>query len=409
MISQIPDALQRMKIPELTEFIGMSLREAERGLEAIKSHEFELDATYANTHRFPSPTWAVPTFIESANGKGMTYTPYRGDKLVRQAVAQNIQSSFGITTQDNSDVILTPGTQAALFEAISALISPGDTVMVPDPDYLTTERILKYLGANVIRIPMVWEHENNIQGYGQLDFNVLNEALKSRPKLFIFSHPNNPTGTIYSDKTLSTLATLAIENDFVVISDELYCRLVFDGRKFSHIANFPGMKERTITLLGPSKTESLSGYRLGVAVAPSEIIELMEDLQSVTALRAPAYSQLLLAKWLVEDTEFLKDRISDYQIQRDYTVQRLNESGYFEVAPNYGSAYLFPKVLIDIPDYTLVTALKEIAGVVVNPGYQFGIRGLRHVRICFAQDEKLWDRALDRIFKVMATLSAKSV
>ena len=161
MISHIPDALQRMKIPDLTEFIGMSLREAERGLEAIKSHELELDATYANTHRFPSPTWAVPTFIESANGKGMTYTPYRGDKLVRQAVAQNIQSSFGITTQGDTDVILTPGTQAALFEAIFALVSPGDTVMVPDPDYLTTERILKYLGANVIRIPMVWEHENN--------------------------------------------------------------------------------------------------------------------------------------------------------------------------------------------------------------------------------------------------------
>src|SRR5690606_2385037 len=115
-----------------------------------------LDATYADTHRFPPPEWALPTFVAAASGEGMTYTPYRGDRGVREAVARNISEHLGVPADGPADVILTPGTQGALFIALAAILSPGDLVLLPDPDYLSTERMLRYFGAQVERIPMVW-------------------------------------------------------------------------------------------------------------------------------------------------------------------------------------------------------------------------------------------------------------
>lgn len=395
-----PAAVQRLDLPEAEEYVGVSVRAAERELEQAAAPGPVLDATYANTHRFPAPDYALDAFVRAASGDGMTYTPYIGDAGVRAALESNIETHLGLTARGGYGAILTPGTQGALFIALSAVLEAGDTVILPDPDYLSTERTLRYLGAEVIRVPVLYEDR---EGRPVLDPDAVTAAARQNPKLFIFSHPNNPTGAVYADETLELISRLAQEKDFLVLADQLYCRLVYDGQEFTHIANLDGMRERTITTLGPSKTESLSGYRLGVAVAPAELLERMEDIQSVTALRAPAYAQHLLAHWLADDGDYVAQRIGEYQAIRDWTVARLNESGLFSVTPSWGTSYIFPKVLVEASDQELAVAIKEQAGVVVNPGYQFGPRGVKHMRLCIAQDEEEWSTALDRLIEVVGT------
>ncbi|BDY26700.1 aminotransferase class I/II-fold pyridoxal phosphate-dependent enzyme [Mycolicibacterium mageritense] len=394
----VPAAIQRMAMPELEPEIGTSLWSAERELSRTPlAPGYFLDATYADTHRFPPPEWTLSTFAESAGGAGMTYTPYRGDAGVREAVAANVQAVLGLPAATSDEVILTPGTQGALFITLAAIIEPGDIVILPDPDYLSTERTLRYFGAKVVRVPVVFADE----GRPVLDPDQLRAAAKLNPKLMVFSHPNNPTGMIYDDSTLALIAELAQTYDFRVLADQLYCRLIYDNETFTHISGLDGMKERTITLLGPSKTESLSGFRIGVAVASSELIEVMEEVQSCSALRAPAYAQHLLARWLADDQDFVASRIVEYQALRDTTVKRINTSSVMTVRPCYGSAYVFPEITVDATEQQVAIALKRDAGIVVNPGYQSGLRGRGHIRLCFAQDEAVWDNALDKILDVV--------
>jgi aspartate/methionine/tyrosine aminotransferase len=231
-------------------------------------------------------------------------------------------------------------------------------------------------------------------------------ALAARkPKLFIFSHPNNPTGAVYDDATLELIAELAEQHDFLILADELYCRLVYDNEGFTHIANLGSLAERTITTLGPSKTESLSGYRLGVAVAPLALIERMEDIQSITALRAPAYAQHVLSHWLQDDGDYVADRTLEYAAIREQTVDTLNASGVMKAERSWGSSYIFPRVLVPGADQDIALALKERAGVIVNPGYQFGPRGEGHMRLCIAQDETEWAEKLDLMVGVLRSFA----
>ncbi|RCK69076.1 aminotransferase class I/II-fold pyridoxal phosphate-dependent enzyme [Desertihabitans brevis] len=397
-MSHLPTALARLDLPEMQRHIGSSVREAERELEQAPGPHDLVDATYADTHRFPPPEWTTETLLRASTGGGMTYTPYRGDAGVRGAVAQNLREVLGLPAVDGVEPILTPGTQGALFVALASVLEPGDVVLLPDPDYLSTERMLRWFGAEVVRIPMRFPEAD---GRPVLDAEALAAAAARGPRLLVFSHPNNPTGMVYADTTLTQIAELAVQHDFTVLADQLYCRLVYDGEAFTHLANLPGMSERTITLLGPSKTESMSGFRLGVALAPDALVDRMEDVQSCTALRAPAYAQHLLTRWLADDQDYLRLRVKEYQALRDTTVATLNGSGLMRVRPSYGTSYVFPEVLTDVGDRELSLRLKADAGVVVNPGYQFGEAGLGHLRLCFAQDEQVWEAALGRILDVV--------
>lgn len=394
---RLPDALSRLAVPEMSTEIGMSLRDAERDLAAVPAPGGLLDATAADTHRFPPPDWALPAFTEAASGAGATYTPYRGDAGVREALHRNIPTVLGVPVASPANVILTPGTQGALFIAIASIIEPGDLVLLPDPDYMSTARILRYFGARVRRIPIVWPET----GRPALDLDAFDEALGDDPRLMIFSHPNNPSGVIYGEETIAAIAERARRHDLTVIADELYSRLVYDGEPFFHLAAQDGMAERTVTLLGPSKTESLSGYRLGVAVGPDELVDRMDDVQACTALRAPSYAQHLLSHWLAEDAEYVAQRIKEYTVLRDTTVATLNASGIFQVRPSFGTAYVFPRLLTGADDHEVAKRLKA-AGVLVNPGYHFGPSGHGHMRLCFAHEEAKWEAALNRMIEVLS-------
>jgi len=399
-----PDRITRLDLPERSSLIGTSLRAAERELEdnARKCAPL-VDLTYADTARFPAPPWAIKAFTEAAVRGGMSYTPYKGDGEVRERLAPNLSTFLGISVNPSAELILTPGTQAALFAALATIVENGDSVVMVDPDYLANERLLRYFGANVVHIPLTWKESDTT-----LDLDALEEAFKQHPKAFLFSNPNNPTGTIHSIETIRRIADLATKYDVFVVADELYSRLVYDGRKFHHLTAIDGMRERTITLLGPSKTESMSGYRLGVAVGPRELIDRMEDVQSIAALRAPAYAQRILVHWLKDDHELVAQRVKEYQLLRDIVVRRFQQTEFLRAVPSGGTSYIFPSIVgIEASDQEIALRLQHDAGVIINPGYQSGPRGIGHFRICFAQDETILEQVLDRIVNTLGRIHSE--
>ncbi|MBB4919195.1 pyridoxal phosphate-dependent aminotransferase [Streptosporangium saharense] len=389
--------LRATHLPERARYIGTSVREADLSLRLDGAGHGLLDTTHFDTVRFPPPDWALETFTRAAGDGELAYTAYRGDDAVRRACAGPVSELLGVEVDPGRNLVLTAGTQNGLFTTLSALVDDGDTVALADPEYLFVERMLRFLGANVVRVGMIDGPDGP-----QLDLDALEEVARDGVKLLLTSNPNNPTGSVYTEATVRGLAGLAVRHDFLVVVDELYCRLVYPGVPFFHLAAQPGMAERTVTMLGGSKTESLSGFRIGVVVAPAEIVDAIEQVMAMTCLRAPAYAQHLLTRWLVDDQEFVRRRVEELRAIRDLTVDRLRQVDGLVVRPGNGTAYLWPDVsALGLSDVAVAGLLQREAGVVVSPGYQFGPSGVGRFRVCYARDEAQWESALDRMVKAL--------
>jgi aspartate/methionine/tyrosine aminotransferase len=392
--------LKRTHMPARSAQIGKSVREADRSLGLTGGNPDLLDATHFDTVRFPAPHWAKPLYAQAEADGSLAYTPYRGHPAVLEALQSSVGALLG-TPVNASNVALTPGSQAGLFTTLSALVDEGDLVLLADPDYLFVERILAFLGARVERIPVIEDGDVAL-----LDLDRIEWLLPERPKLFVFSHPNNPTGAAYGSDTINRLAELAVAGNFRVLVDQLYCRLVYPGFEYVHLAGVDGMADRCITILGPSKTESLTGYRVGVVVGPTDVMSAVEQTLTVTSLRAPAYGQHLLTKWLVEDDDFVRTRIAELAQLRDLTIKRLLEVPGLRLKPREGTAYVFPDVSdLGRTDEEIAAALQREANVIVSPGYQFGPRGVGHFRACYARDENQWADALKLIVDCLTKMA----
>lgn len=396
-----PDRLRRLQIPGRTGLAGRSVRQADVDLLA-RAPADTLDTTHFDTVRFPPPDWARGAFDEAARQGELAYTVYRGHPEVRDAVARSVSGFLGVPLDGARNITLTPGTQAGLFASLTALIEAGDRVALLEPDYLFSERILNFLGAEVGHVPL-----RLTPGDPHPDFEMLEREFAERgARFFVFSHPNNPTGAVFSAEVIARIADLARRFDVTILADELYSRLVYGGRKFHHIAAEPHMFERSVTLLGPSKTESLSGYRIGVVAAPADLINRIETVQSIMTLRAPAYAQHLLTRWLVDDHDWLAGRLADFEGLRRLTFERLSRLPWLKLAPQDGTAYVWVNAeALGLPGSVVAEAILTEASVLISPGYQFGPHCDSYFRMCYARNEAIWAAALDRIVRVLGGLA----
>jgi aspartate/methionine/tyrosine aminotransferase len=383
--------------------LPLSGRQADLELRLDGASHGLIDTTHFDVTRFPPPDWALPAFVGAAESGAAAYTAYRGGPDVRGRCADAISALLDVDVDPERNLVLTTGTQGGLFAVLSALVDAGDRVALTDPEYLFAERILRFLGAEVVRIPL------SAGGEPGVDLQQLEDAAIRGIRLFLTSNPNNPTGTVYGDDTVKGISRLAAAHDFLVVVDELYCRLVYDETPFTHLAAEPEMGTRTVTLLGGSKTESLTGYRVGAVVADAEIIDAIEQVIAFSALRAPAYSQHVLTGWLHEDDDFVRERVRQLRIMQRHAADRLRSIPGISVEPGAGTAYLWP----DVSGLGLTSLdagrLCYDAGVVVSPGYQFGPSGKTRFRMCFAQDEARLDAALDRITAALAEASYREI
>lgn len=389
------DRIARLGLPNRADATGVSARQADIDLISKAPHPY-LDTTHFDTVRFPPPPWAIAAFKSAALDGSLAYTGYRGNADVLAVVADTVSGFLGIQVEPNAHLILTPGTQGGLFAALASLVENGSKVALLDPDYLFSERILGFLGAEVLNVVLRLD-----DGEPSPDLEALEDVFRAGARVFVFSHPHNPTGAVFSKSVIRQIATLAQRYDVTVVVDELYARLIYDG-PFCHLASEQGMFERTVTLLGPSKTESLSGYRLGVVVAPKNIIARIEDVLSITALRAPAYAQHVLVPWLRADHDWLAERLDSFRTLRNLTERQLRRLPWLRLKMQRGTAYAWPDVsALAIPGPDLAAALLQEAQILVSPGYQFGPLSEGHFRICYARDEAEWISALHRIVDVL--------
>jgi len=392
-----PPALNAAALDDYEALYGASVLDLDKALAAAPGPADLIDLTHGDTRAFVPPAAAAADFADAVAENTEAYTAYRGSANVRSVVAPRLTRLLGRPVDGASQVIVTPGTQGGLFTALSALISPGDTVALPDPEYFMSERIIAYLGGKALRLPLSQDDQ------GLLSISPGALAAAATADLLVLSHPNNPTGGVYTARTAHSLAEMVTSGGMLAVVDQLYCRLIFTGTEYLHLSSLPGMADRTVTLLGPSKTESMSGYRVGVAVGPAPVIDAMERVLSLTALRTGGYSQQVLRHWMAEDDTWLADRTAAHEAIRDDLVRRLQAIPGVSVAPSAGSSYVFPNASLTAAgsnDHDLALALKA-AGVLVSPGYQFGPSGRGRFRINFSQEAGRLALAVDRIEAVL--------
>ena len=397
------ERLRRTHLPERRPLLRMSVREADLSLGLDGAGGGLLDTTHFDTVRFPPPQWALESFSAAAQDGTTAYTAYRGSAEVRQICSGSISNLMGVDIDPSENIAITAGTQSGLYAVLSAIVDEGDVVVLADPEYLFVERMLRFLGAEVVRLPFI-ESEVGLQP----DLDQL-EALSERGiALYVTSNPNNPTGAVLSQESIVRLGQIAVKGDFLVLVDELYCRLVYDDTAYSHLGAQPGMMDRTITLLGGSKTESLSGYRVGVVVSSGPIIDAIEQALAMMCLRAPAYAQHVLSRWLVDDHDFVSTRVLELQGIQRATAAQLECVPGLRLSPGAGTAYLWPDVSeLGLTDVEVARLLQDEAGVVVSPGYQFGPSGIGRFRICYAREEAEWSRALKRMTLALTSASRR--
>jgi len=245
-------------------------------------------------------------------------------------------------------------------------------------------------------------HYENVQGKSGLDLEILEEAFKDGVKLFLFSNPNNPSGVIYSAEEIERIVELSEKYHVSLIVDELYSRQVFDGRDYTHLCKVKGNLANMVTIIGPSKTESLSGFRLGVAFGDPVIIARMEKLQAIVSLRAAGYSQAVLKTWFAEPEGWMEERIAEHQRIRDDILKVLKGADGVSARTTEAGSYLFitfPKMDISMGEF--VKVLRRLAGVIVTPGTEFGRDYKNSFRINFSQDHDAAVDAVKRTIELM--------
>lgn len=360
-----------------------------------------VDFGHGDVNAFPPIPGSLQAFVEGfEEGAAQAYTEYRGRREVRAGLAARLVDFTGASIDADRELILTPGTQGALFLAMGACIGRGDKVAIVEPDYFANRKLVEFFEGEIVPVPM--RYLETADGSG-LDLSALEAGFRAGVKLFVFSNPNNPTGVIYSRAEVSAIAELAQRFGATVIADELYSRQIFDERCYTHLRGLgTGDPDNVVTIIGPSKTESLSGFRMGVAIGSARIIDRMEKLQAIVSLRAAGYCQATLRNWFNEPEGWMRSRIARHQAIRDDIFAVLSSADGFTARLPEGGSYLFPTIPeVDLDIVSLSKALRLQAAVSVTPGVEFGPRFTRSFRINFSQDHDAAVAAIWRIVEIV--------
>ena len=284
---------------------------------------------------------SLERFVEGyvVGGGHQAYTEYRGKAEIRSYLAEKLTQFTGAPVDADSEIILTPGTQGALFLAMGSLIGRGDKVAIIEPDYFANRKLVEFFDGELVPVPIHWK---DVEHYSGLDLEVLEKAFQDGVKLFLYSNPNNPTGVTYSPEEVAAIGRLAKKYHVAVIADELYSRQLFDpALPYTHLRALEEKPDTLITIIGPSKTESLSGFRLGVAYGSADIITRMEKLQAIVSLRTAGYCQSAYWNWFSEPQGWLEARIQEHKAIRDDILQVVSKCPGCWARPTEGGSYLF--------------------------------------------------------------------
>jgi aspartate aminotransferase len=329
-----------------------------------------------------------------ADGRDRYVSP-RGIPALREAISAYLKGTRRVEC-DAEQVLVAPGCKMALSLAMMALIEPGDEILYPDPSFPIYPSFTRGLGATAV--PFFLEEKNRFQP----DIAEIAGKITPRTRMLIFNSPNNPTGTVFSNETLERIAELARKHDLWVIADEIYARILFSG-DYKSIWSLPGMPERTIIIDGFSKSFAMTGWRLGYAVAPREIIDAMDVLVLNTFTCAAEFTQVAAIEALNDSTHAVDAMVGEYLKRRDLFVKKLNTIPGFRCQSPDGAFYAWVNIEdTGMPAEGLATLLLEEAGVAGIAGAAFGPAGKNYLRFSLVSARNLLEEALARIERVSA-------
>lgn len=341
---------------------------------------------------FVTPWHIREAAIHSLEQGRTSYTSNLGLLDLRKSVANYVQKHFRVAYDGAKEVLVTVGVSEALDLAFRALLNPGDEVIYHEPCYVSYSPCI----ALAYGVPVVVETKS------EDDFALLAAAVEAaitpRTKIIMINFPTNPTGAVMAREELEKLALLAIKHDLIVFTDEIYTELMYDDRStWCSIAALPGMRERTILFHGFSKAFAMTGFRLGYACAPQELVEAMMKVHQYSMLCAPITSQIAGIEALEAGAPSVEEMRKEYQRRRNLVVNRLNEMGLTCFKPG-GAFYVFPNIRsTGLSSRDFATQLLKEESVAVVPGTAFGQCGEGFVRCCYATDAKLLETALERM------------
>jgi aminotransferase len=346
---------------------------------------------------FTTPRPILEAGIRSLQNGKTHYTSNAGLIELRQALSMHLEKLYHVSYDPGTEVVVTVGGSEALYMAMTALLNPGDEVIVQTPCFVSYQA--EVLLAGGVPVEIACRIENNFD----LDPVEIEAAVTPRTKAILISFPNNPTGAVASRATLLELARIAEEHDLIIISDEIYDQLVY-GVPHICFPTLPDMRKRTILLGGFSKDYAMTGWRIGFAAGPAEFVRAMNIVHQFTIMCAPTTAQEAAVIALTESEKFVQDMITEYNRRRQLIVGGLNHLGLPTFEP-HGAFYAFPQVSITgLDDETFANRLLQEEHVAVVPGSVFGAGGAGFVRCSYATSYEKIEEALKRIERFVRKL-----
>jgi aminotransferase len=343
---------------------------------------------------FVTPEPIVQAGIRALQAGETHYTSNAGLFELRQALSDHVEALYGASYNPTTEIVVTVGVSEALYLALTAILNPGEEVIIPTPCFVSYQAEVILAGGIPIEIPTYVE-----DGF-QMRADKLEEAITPRTKAILLGYPNNPTGAVYTKDMLLQIAGIAVKNDLVVISDELYDQLIY-GTPHVCFPTLPGMRARTILLGGFSKNYAMTGWRAGFAAAPVDILQGLLRIHQYTIMSAPTMSQMAALEAIKNGHPYVVEMRQEYNRRRKLIVGGLNDLGLPTFEPQ-GAFYAFPNIRNSgMDDETFANRLLEEERVAVVPGSSFGAGGEGYVRCSYATAYEKIEEALSRIERFM--------
>lgn len=345
---------------------------------------------------FTTPEPILQAGIRSLQEGETHYTSNWGKIELRQAIADNLKNLYDVSYNPENEIIATVGVSEALYLTMVAILDPGDEVIIPTPCFVSYQAEVLLAGGVPVEIP------SKIENDFQLDPDEIRNAITPKTKVIFVGYPSNPTGAVAERDTLLEVAKIAEQNDLLIISDEIYDRLVYG---FEHVcvpALGESIKARTILLGGFSKDYAMTGWRIGYACGPAEIIKGLVRIHQYTIMSAPTTAQDAALEAMKSGNKYVEEMVAEYDRRRILLVNGLNRLGLQTFEP-HGAFYAFPNIQASgMDDETFAETLLKEEGVAVVPGNAFGPGGDGFVRACYATSYEKIEEALRRMERFMS-------
>ena len=349
---------------------------------------------------FSPPEHALKAGWQAAEDGKTRYEPTNGVAELREALTRKAYCDYGLNYNPNCEVLITVGATEAIFIALLGLSNPDDQVLVLDPGFVVYEPCVHLTGGIPTFVPLL--EENRFRP----SVKDVTSLITDKSRVMILNYPNNPTGAVLSYDEVAALAKIAVERDMIVISDEVYEKMIYDGNKHLCLATFPGMRERTLVVNSFSKTYAMTGLRVGYVYGPKELISPLWLVHQYAVACVNSLSQYIAVAALNGPQDFVKGMVREFDKRRHLVYKRLNEIEGFKCLLPSGAFYAFPNVkAFGISSEKFAEYLAKEAHVITVPGSAFGSRGEGYIRISYAAAYEQLDEALDRIERAVKKLT----